>query len=229
MLTSRRWLAPLALLATLAAPAAVAEEPAVPRLAVVLRAGSSWPAFDQAAGQKPFRTAPTVELAVGFRIAPWLAAEVAGGWARSTPVAVSGAAPDPSNPSVMVPFRVQPELTVVPITGAVRLLWPRGLRLGAWLAEPALVVGAGAIYGRYRSLGTVASPDFEGWGPEAHVGLGVDLRLADGLVLGLEGRWRWAHATLTQLPSPTTSLPGARDLSADLGGASVVAAAGWSF
>jgi len=226
----------LVLLTTLALAEAPDVEPdvapAAPALTVLLRAGVSRPTYHVASLQNPFRTAPEVELAFVRPVTPWLDAELGAAWTRSTPVAIEGFAVSPWDPNVTVPFKIQPELTEVPISLSLRLKWPQGLRLGAWTIAPALVLGGGAIYGEY-SPGTAdvpgTAPSLIGWGPEGHAGLGVELHLGEGLALSLDGRCRWARATLRQQSSPQLLLGTRLSSSADLGGASLLAGAGWSF
>jgi hypothetical protein len=194
--------------------------------AVTARVGAQQPDHLYSSGSPKLGIGPSIELGVSYSFQPWLEVELAAGWGRSdSPTEyflVSSDPNDPLAPSVQITLRQQ--LTTVPLTLGLRLAWPTPLDV-----RPYAVVGGGAIYGEYlaEAIGTGLST---GWGTEWHTGFGVGSRVGTSLLLGMEARWRWAHATLHQQLAPPLYMSwGATSWEANLGGASLQATVGWAF
>ena len=112
------------------------------------------------------------------------------------------------------PITQTTELRTVPLTGSIKLyLTPRGQEISrfAYLpskARPYLGAGAGLIWYRLEQSGdfvdfadlSIFPGEFRssGWGTEAHVFGGLDLRLSPKWYLSLEGRYVWADADLSE-------------------------------
>jgi hypothetical protein len=208
-----------------AAPAAVPEEPGP--WAVTVRVGAHQPAELYAPDPPGLGVGPSVELAGSYAVLPWLEVELAAGWARSTsPTEHLLVRSDPADPmSPLVQVSLTPRLTTVPLNLGLRLAWPSPLR-----ARPYLVAAGGVIYAEYGVAASTIGGFSTGWGSEWCAGVGVETQVGTGLVLGLEARWRRAHATLHQHHTPPLYLShGAPSWQANLGGGSLQATLGWAF
>ncbi len=112
------------------------------------------------------------------------------------------------------PIAQTTELRTVPLTGSIKLyLTSRGREISRFAfvpskARPYVGAGAGLIWYRLEQTGDFV--DFvdlaifpgafrsTGWGTEAHVFGGLDLRLSPKWYLSLEGRYVWADADLSE-------------------------------
>jgi hypothetical protein len=125
---------------------------------------------------------------------------------------------------------VAQQLTTASIIANVRARWP-----ATWAVRPYLVAGGGALHADLLidTNGSSAYParDATGWGPALQAGLGADGTPWRDLLLGVEARWRWSHATLQEHlgPHPYTLYPTGRSGDATLGGFSLQATVGWGF
>jgi hypothetical protein len=219
----------VASLLLLAATGARAEESSG-ALSVLVRGGVLAPARLTPSPAPDYQLAPSLELGVSAAVTPWLAAELGAGYSQATIPVYALATSDPTNPgSPTVWVRVQGALTTVPIMASVRLAWPTGAKPGDWLPRPYLLAGGGVIHGGTNPAG-VTGARYSGWGPEWHAGIGADARIGARWTLGLEARWRWAHADLRRHGGTSTLFGALQDsVAANLGGVGLVAAAGRSF
>jgi hypothetical protein len=212
------------LLLAAAAPAS-AQDGAGP-WAVTVRVGAQRPADLYALYPPALGVGPSVELAGSYAVLPWLELELAAGWARSTSptehLRVSSNPADPMSPLDQI--SLSQRLTTVPLNLGLRLAWPAPLRV-----RPYLVAAGGAIYAEYLAHAGASTGFSTGWGTEWCAGLGVETRVGTGLLLGLEARWRWAHATLHQHRDPPLAMAWATSWQANLGGGSLHATVGWVF
>lgn len=212
------------LLLTAALPALGQDQ--VPPFALTARMGAHLPARLFSPFPPELRVGPSVELAVSRALLPWLEVELAAGWSRSeAPTESYMVSSNPNDPlSPIVRFDLSRQLTTVPLTLGLRLAWPAPLAV-----RPYAVAGGGAVYAEYL-VESSATGFSTGWGTEGYAGLGVDTRIGPTLVLGLEGRWRRAGATLHQHRQPPLYASwGASAWDANLGGFCAQATAGWRF
>ena len=191
----------------------------------IARVGAQLPADLYSTSPPELGVGPCVELGIAYSFLPWLEVELAAGWALSqAPPQTELVKTDPSDPMAPVtPVQLTRQLTTVPLTATLRLSWP-----GLQAVRPYAAVGGGAIYGSYLVEFT-STGHSTGWGPEVHVGLGVDAQVGPRWVLGVEGRWRGAIATLWQENPPPLSGSWATSFFPNLGSVSLLATAAWRF
>jgi hypothetical protein len=201
--------------------------------AVVARLGVLQPArLNEPPNPAPgLGTGPNLEVGLSRGLLPWLEVELAVGWSRSQAPTerflVSSNPADPMAPIALL--LVEPRLTTASIIANVRARWP-----ATWAVRPYLVAGGGPLYADLL-IDTDNSPayptrDATGWGPALQAGFGADLRPWNGLLLGVEARWRWSHATLREhVDSSSTLYASSRSGDVNLGAFSLQATVGWAF
>ena len=114
-----------------------------------------------------------------------------------------------------LPIQQTTELSQLNLTASAKFsLLPRGRAISrlAWIPRTFIpYVGAGGGYGRYNFRQNGDFVDFdngnrvftdtfrsEGWAPTFHVLAGTDIQVYRHLILSLDGRYSWQHATLSQ-------------------------------
>jgi hypothetical protein len=213
-------------------PAAGQELPAP--WAVVARLGVQQPArLNQSPMPAPdLGVGPTLEVGLSRTLLAWLDVELAVGWSRSeAPTEHYLVAGDPANPMApLVNLTVAQRLTTAAIIAIVRARWP-----APWAVRPYLVAGGGALYADLlidtNNSSAYPTRDATGWGPALQAGFGADSNPWRDLLLGVEARWRWSHATLQEhlRPNPYALYSTSRSGDANLGGFSLQATVGWGF
>jgi hypothetical protein len=211
----------LAAAAPAAALALVPEDAS--RWAVTVRVGAQRPA-DLSPYLPGLGVGPSLELAGSCAALPWFKLELAAGWARSASPTTQFPVFPVSGSGVALQLSVKERLTTVPLTLGLRLAWPTPLRV-----RPYLIAGGGAVYAEYLFDAGAARTYSTGWGTEWCAGLGVETRVGTSLLLGLEARWRWAHATLRGPMGPSYSVYDDPSWEANLGSGSLQATVGWAF